>query len=398
MNKKNILIACGAVFSFVFVAPQINSDCIASGAPAHAVGEVVPGSGYVLAVPLYFHPSWDGGSLYGYRAIDPNSIRVVEDNGRKIIHFDIHYLEGKKLKDRDSSHVQLDLYNRVFLAPDFLDGWLDIDHEVNQCSEDELNGCWNADVTDVVQFFVSYIKENRQDVYNDVMEYGRIAQENLDRSENERLLGKLDEAYQNAQEELPFFSQLGENISWDALSSEAVDYSKVPPLSDLIGHVFQLSDSYGFRTERINDKPVFRTGKRRNALVHFSLMKHPAGYWMVCLMDDTGDFVEKEYINSKPIAIHFRSYHEDYGYYKGMSDQLHKTGSFSTLGGVVGAANLVNGVTDEGLVHVGIEKTNEVGKYHLVYYMTQITWDEYKNQHVFTNKYDGYYATLTLLK
>lgn len=119
---------------------------------------------------------------------------------------------------------------------------------------------------------------------------------------------------------------------------------------------------------------------------------------MVCLMDDTGDFVEKEYINSKPIAIHFRSYHEDYGYYKGMSDQLHKTGSFSTLGGVVGAANLVNGVTDEGLVHVGIEKTNEVGKYRLVYYMTQITWDEYKNQHVFTNKYDGYYATLTLLK
>ena len=95
MNKKNMLIACGAVFSFVFVAPQMNRDCIASGAPAHAVGEVVPGSGYVLAVPLYFHPSWDGGSLYGYRAIDPNSIRVVEDNGRKIIHFDIHYLEGR---------------------------------------------------------------------------------------------------------------------------------------------------------------------------------------------------------------------------------------------------------------------------------------------------------------
>ena len=88
------------------MAPQINGWCFASGAPAHAVGEIVPGSGYVLAVPLYFHPSWDGGSLYGYRAIDPNSIRVVEDNGRKIIHFDIHFLEGKKLKDGGPLHIE----------------------------------------------------------------------------------------------------------------------------------------------------------------------------------------------------------------------------------------------------------------------------------------------------
>lgn len=395
MKKKKMLFMF-FLFSVLFFT-QTLAVCLAKPMPLLEKGYVVEKNGYVISEPMYMPPVW-GGDLYGYRSIDPESISYLEENGRKTVYFEYHYLDGKKLKDYGSMPIELDLYNNVYRKLNPRSEWIDLEHKINQCNMKDPRGCWNTDVTDTVRFFVSYLKENYHDFYNAVIASGQIADEKADAVERERLMPKLDAAYQNAQAGLETIATIGTDVTWESFSSEYVDNSKVPPLSELMGHVFLLSDSYGFKTVRMNNSIVLKTDKRRNALVHFLPIKHPDGYWMISLMDDTGEFAGKEYINRKPIVVRFRAYQEDYGYYKGMDDRFIKTGSFNTLGSVVGGANLVEGLTNEGYVNIGIEKTDEAGKYRLVYYVTRITWDDYGNQHVITNKQNGYYATLTLVK
>ena len=68
------------------------------------------------------------------------------------------------------------------------------------------------------------------------------------------------------------------------------------------------------------------------------------------------------------------------------------------MGEVIGFPNLSNGLVSDGFVKVGLEKTDEVGKYRLVYYVTKNSFDSYGGMSKASTKHDGYYATLTLVK
>lgn len=400
MKKKKMLFLCGVALTLALGIPQMTGEVLAKSKPIpiFQVLDVVPNNGFIVSEVLHQSP-FRGGSLYGYRAFEPDDIQIIRVGGKKFIRFYYHFLAGAKLKDYGENCVDIDLSTGTYREIDPPE-WRSLQQEVNtNCTiNDENNGCWNYEITRTVNVFLDYLKTNRPEIYNEVMDSIRENIEKQDSSDRERLNSQLDTAYQNAQAGLETIATIGTDVTWESFSSEYVDNSKVPPLSELMGHVFLLSDSYGFKTVRMNNSIVLKTDKRRNALVHFLPIKHPDGYWMISLMDDTGEFAGKEYINRKPIVVRFRAYQEDYGYYKGMDDRFIKTGSFNTLGSVVGGANLVEGLTNEGYVNIGIEKTDEAGKYRLVYYVTRITWDDYGNQHVITNKQDGYYATLTLVK
>ena len=398
MKKKNVFLMCGVAVSLVCFSPQMTNVSFAKEQQTYTIGEIIPKNGYIMAEELHSNPNNPYSAIYGYRGIDPNTISIVEQNGKKIFRFYARYFDGKKLKEQGTWWVEVDLYNNTFrdeTAPE----WVEIEHEIiNNCEEGNQDLCYNIDMKNVVDVFISYIKKERPDLYNSIMKDVQVVREKEATAEKERLASQVDNAYQYAQVGLNRFTENNLELSWDTFSQDSVDYSKVPQLSELIGHVFQLSDDYGFKSIRISGIPTFRTDKRRNALVHFLPVQKGDGSWMICLMDDTGDFVGKEYVNLKPIIVNFRAYHEDYGYYKGLKDTFYKTGSFHTQGAVVGAVNLVEGLVGEGFVDVGIEKTDEAGQYRLVYYLTRITTDSYGQLHQYTNKYDGYSATLTLVK
>ena len=233
------------------------------------------------------------------------------------------------------------------------------------------------------------------------MESGRLAEEKEIAAERERLEKQLTTATDFAQNTPYVFADYGKQIDWAEFTQDPVDYTKTPQLSELIGHVFQLSDTHGFQafTKDDNKTPYLKIDRRRSALVHFTILPRDKDSYQIALMDDTGDFVGKENINKKPLIRDFKAYHAEYGFYRGLTNEVfHKTGSFNSFGSVIGQSNLVDGFFNGGIVSVGIEKTDEAGKYKLVYYMTSDHRDNYGATSTTTVKYDGVYATLTLVK
>lgn len=185
---------------------------------------------------------------------------------------------------------------------------------------------------------------------------------------------------------------------WEQFSTESVNYSKVPKLSELLGHVFLLTDSYGMRlaydTHSSEDGDVGRLLTRETAksgLVHFAVLNEYDEN-IVALMDDTGAFQGSDY-QSKPIAVRFSSYsHETNKYGWGKPNNI-----ISTNGYVLGDANMgenFNYLTT-GSVSLSIEKTDRPGIYHLVYYVTTMA-DIKKGQQM--RRVGNYYATLELVK
>lgn len=398
MKKKNVFLMCGVAVGLVCFSPQMTNVSFAKEQQNYTIGEIIPKNGYIMAEELHRDPNNPYSAIYGYRGIDPKTISVIEQNGKKIFRFYARYFEGKKLKEQGTWWVEVDLYNNTFREEEAPE-WVEIEHEIiNNCDGGNQDFCYNVDMKNLVDVFIGYIKKERPDLYDSIIKDVQAVREKEAAAEKERLASQVDGAYQYAQVGLNRFAKEGLELSWDSFSQDSVDYTKVPQLSELVGHVFQLTDVYGFKSVRVGDTPTFRTDKRRNALVHFLPVQKEDGKWMICLMDDTGEFVGREYINLKPLIVHFKSYHEDYGYYKGLKDTFYKTGSFHTQGAVVGAVNLLEGLVGEGFVDVGIEKTDEAGQYRLVYYLTRMTTDSYGQLHQYTNKYDGYYATLTLVK
>jgi hypothetical protein len=185
---------------------------------------------------------------------------------------------------------------------------------------------------------------------------------------------------------------------WEQFSTESVDYSKVPKLSELLGHVYLLTDSYGMRlaydTRSSEDGDVGRLltrGTAKSGLVHFAVLNEYDEN-IVALMDDTGAFQGSDY-QSKPIAVRFSSYsHETNKYGWGIANNI-----ISTNGYVLGDANMgenFNYLTT-GSVSLSIEKTYRLDIYHLVYYVTTMA-DIKKGQQM--RRAGNYYATLELVK
>ena len=166
-------------------------------------------------------------------------------------------------------------------------------------------------------------------------------------------------------------------MRWADYSSEPVRTDAVPPLSELMGHVFLLTDPYGFHTiphpenpERADISTMLIRGKPTSGLVHFCVLPYGKGE-AVALMDDTGVFIGDNYA-CQPLVIPFFP--------------------LSANGYMLGAVNdgpagtyLVSGL----LVYLSIETTGTEGVYHLVYYL-----DTFKG----LRRADGYYAVLERIK
>ena len=166
-------------------------------------------------------------------------------------------------------------------------------------------------------------------------------------------------------------------MRWADYSSEPVRTDAVPPLSELMGHVFLLTDPYGFHTiphpenpERADISTMLIRGKPTSGLVHFCVLPYGEGE-AVALMDDTGVFIGDNY-ECQPLVIPFFP--------------------LSANGYMLGAVNdgpagtyLVSGL----LVYLSIETTGTEGVYHLVYYL-----DTFKG----FRRADGYYAVLERIK
>ena len=400
MKKKNMLFVCGTALVLALGSPQMTEVGFAKEKPVpiYNLFDVVGKKEYIVLESLYESP-YRGGYLYGYRVFEPNRITVISQGNKKLIFFYFHFLDGPKLKDYGAFGVEVDLSNRTYRDFDETE-WKSLDQEVNNCTEEEINdGCWNRELTPAVNSFVEYIKTNRPEIYNDVMESVRKAEEDAAAAERRKFETHMDSAVQRAENEVSLFAQYGKQIDWAEFTQDSVDYSKSPALSDLIGHVFQLTDTYGFQTQRgDNGTPVIKADRRKSALVHFTILQNSNGTYQIALMDDTGDFVGRDNVNRMPLMTDFRAYHEEFGYYTGLNDVFHKTGSFHSMGEVIGFPNLSNGLVSDGFVKVGLEKTDEVGKYRLVYYVTKESYDSYGGRSKASTKHDGYYATLTLVK
>ena len=400
MKKKKLLFMCGAALALTLGAPQMSEVGFAKEkpVPVYNLFDVVEKKEYIVLESLYESP-YRGGLLYGYRVFEPNRITVISQGNKKLICFYFHFLDGPKLKDYGAFGVEVDLSNRTYRDFDETE-WKSLDQEVNNCPVEEINnGCWNKELTPAVNSFVEYIKINRPEIYNEVMESVRKAEEEVAAAEQRKFDSYIDSSVQRAENEISLFEQYGKQVDWADFTDEPVDYSKSPVLSELVGHVFKLTDKYGFRTQR-GDKgvPVIKTEQRKSALVHFAILQNADGKYQIALMDDTGDFVGPNNINRMPLMTDFKAYQEEFGYYTGTNDVFHRTGAFNSMGEVIGFPNLQNGLVSDGFVKVGLEKTDEAGTYRLVYYVTKESFDSYGGRSKASTKHDGYYATLTLVR
>ena len=391
---------CGVALALTLGVPQMSEVGFAKEKPVpiYNLFDVVEKKEYIVLESLYESP-YRGGFLYGYRVFEPNRITVISQGNKKLICFYFHFLDGPKLKDYGAFGVEVDLFNRTYRDFDETE-WKSLDQEVNNCPVEEINnGCWNKELTPAVNSFVEYIKINRPEIYNEVMESVRKAEEEAVAAEQRKFDSYIDSSVQRAENEISLFEQYGKQVDWANFTEEPVDYSKSPALSELVGHVFKLTDKYGFRTQR-GDKgvPVIKTDQRKSALVHFAILQNADGKYQIALMDDTGDFVGSNNINRVPLMTGFKAYQEEFGYYTGTNDVFHRTGAFNSMGEVIGFPNLQNGLVSDGFVKVGLEKTDEAGTYHLVYYVTKESFDSYGGRSKASTKHDGYYATLTLVK
>ena len=393
MKKKNMVLACGAAVALALGSPQMTGVGFAKPFPIYNVGDVLPKNGYIITEGLK-EPPKNGGlwELYGYRGFDPSveNIRVILRGDQKIIEFYARYFDGKKLTPFVPFWVEVDIYKGVF-RHEFDENWASLSHEKTN----------NDDIVNTVNEFVKWFKATYPDDYNYIMETAKVAEEKEIAAERERLEKQLTTATDFAQNTPYVFADYGKQIDWAEFTQDPVDYTKTPQLSELIGHVFQLSDTHGFQafTKDDNKTPYLKIDRRRSALVHFTILPRDKDSYQIALMDDTGDFVGKENINKKPLIRDFKAYHAEYGFYRGLTNEVfHKTGSFNSFGSVIGQSNLVDGFFNGGIVSVGIEKTDEAGKYKLVYYMTSDHRDNYGATSTTTVKYDGVYATLTLVK
>lgn len=393
MKKKNMVLACGAAVALALSSPQMTGLGFAKPFPVYNVGDVLPKNGYIVTESVK-EPPKNGGlwETVGYRGFDPNvkNIRVIEQGEQKVIEFYMRYFHGKKLDPYEPFWVEVDIYKGIF-RDEFDENWASLSHEKTN----------NDDIVNTVNEFVKWFKATYPDDYNYIMETAKVAEEKEIATERERLEKQLTTAIDFAQNTPYVFADYGKQIDWAEFTQDPVDYTKTPQLSELISHVFQLSDTHGFQafTKDDNKTPYLKIDRRRSALVHFTILPRDKDSYQIALMDDTGDFVGKENINKKPLIRDFKAYHAEYGFYRGLTNEVfHKTGSFNSFGSVIGQSNLVDGFFNGGIVSVGIEKTDEAGKYKLVYYMTSDHRDNYGATSTTTVKYDGVYATLTLVK
>ena len=90
---------CGVAVSLVCFSPQMTNVSFAKEQQTYTIGEIIPKNGYIMAEELHNNPNNPYSAIYGYRGIDPNSISIIEQNGKKIFRFYARYFDGKKLKE-----------------------------------------------------------------------------------------------------------------------------------------------------------------------------------------------------------------------------------------------------------------------------------------------------------
>ncbi|EGK59513.1 hypothetical protein HMPREF9081_1501 [Centipeda periodontii DSM 2778] len=371
----------------------------------------------------------------GQVTLRTNSMEVVEIYGRSVIRTVFSYRADKEQKDLHGIEVLIDPYRREYCTGFTNNRWMPIT-EYKGAPEDDKNYVYDGnfkisrgDFDDAVYAALTYLEKNRpvlivQACEPNSKEAQRLAAEKKEREERaattRRQREEREAAERRQREEreaaeraarferiaAPIIARVQEKYTpdfvstfhWEQFSTESVNYSKVPKLSELLGHVFLLTDSYGMRlaydTHSSEDGDVGRLLTRETAksgLVHFAVLNEYDEN-IVALMDDTGAFQGSDY-QSKPIAVRFSSYsHETNKYGWGKPNNI-----ISTNGYVLGDANMgenFNYLTT-GSVSLSIEKTDRPGIYHLVYYVTTMA-DIKKGQQM--RRVGNYYATLELVK
>lgn len=350
--------------------------------------------------------------------------KAVEIYGRSVISLYVLYRPDKEQKNVDGVEVLIDPYRREYRTFFTNKSWLPIS-KYEGPPEDYKNYIYDGnfkvslgDFEDAVFVALSYLEMKRPVLIIQATEPSRQEAERLAAERREREERAAAERRQREEREAaerkasfertaaPIIARVQEKYTpdlvgtfhWEQFSTESVDYSKVPKLSELLGHVFLLTDPYGMRlaynTSASEEGDVGRLlarGDTKSGLVHFAVL-HEYDENIVALMDDTGAFQGSDY-QRKPIAVRFSSYrHETNKYGWGVPNNI-----ISTNGHVLGGANMgenFNHLT-AGSVSLSIEKTDRPGIYRLVYYVTTMA-DIKTGQQM--RRAGNYYATLELVK
>ena len=193
-------------------------------------------------------------------------------------------------------------------------------------------------------------------------------------------LAQVEELY-NWQQKVYGSQEVKSFLTWEEIVEPAgmVDYSRVPKLSELLGHVFLLTDSYGFRSHGDASHGVnsmLHQGSQQSALVYFVTLPDNSRNRrsMIALLDKSGTFVSDYKV--RPLIVRFN------------------TRSQGANGLILGSSNVGEGtvqITDS-LVDLSLEKTGQAGVYHLVYYVTTV---DRNGEHLTRS---DCYATLQLIK
>ena len=91
--KEKILAALSAAFALVFASPQSMEVVTAKQVVVYDAGTVTE-QGYVLAQVLQLPPEW-GGGVFNYVAFDPNTIKIADYRGEKVISLTLYYINKK---------------------------------------------------------------------------------------------------------------------------------------------------------------------------------------------------------------------------------------------------------------------------------------------------------------
>lgn len=371
----------------------------------------------------------------GQITLPTNSPEVVEIYGRSAIRMIFFYRADKEQKNVDGVEVLIDPYRREYHTGFTNNRWMPISND-RKSPEDDKYYIYDDnfkisrnDFGDAVHAALAYLEKNRpalivQASEPNQKEAQRLAAEKREREERaaaarrqreereaaERRQREEREAAEKrarlessaapivAQVQAKYTPDLVNTFQWEQFSTESVDYSKVPKLSELLGHVFLLTDPYGmhlaYDTDASENGDVGRLlspGMPKSGFVHFAVLNEYDEN-IVALMDDTGAFQGSDY-QRKPIAVRFSSYsYETNKYGWGTPNNI-----ISTNGYVLGAANMgqnFNYLTT-GIVSLSIEKTDRPGIYHLVYYVSTMA-DMKKGQQM--RRVGNCYATLELVK
>ena len=301
----------------------------------------------------------------GYLTFDPASVHLVDYQGRRVFKVVFHFIDAQKGKDYGAVRYTIDPYRKYYYEDRVSSVWQPIG--VATAARANKEGFPGA-----METVLDYLAGHFPELYRESVNSSREVSEREAAEERAQAAAQIEKIWTRLQEAYP--PDLTASMRWEEFSKESVDYEHVPPLSELMGHVFLLSDVYGFNASKNLDGtggkhavlPI--AGNRRTGLVHFSVLPQGDAF-MVALVDDTGAFLGED-AGRKPIITNFSSGHSQVNKYRGDREVSHDI--LQTYGHVLGSSNVGENFPHlvDSFVDLSIEKTDQEGVYHLVYYVT----------------------------